>query len=223
MKRTPLIIFGLTSFSEMVAHYFEAYSDHEVVAFSAHAKFVTRPELAGRPIVPLEELTQRFSPTEVRFFAGIEYKWLNAAREEIVADLMKLGFSPASFVHPHSRIAPNASLGMHNFVMEDVTLSYRSKLGSNNIVFPGTIVGAEASVGDHNYILQRLSLSRFAEIGRNCVIGADVSINEGIKVGDWCYLRTRMNVETNVATGTTYNPLLRSPGFVVDRRVPQTA
>jgi hypothetical protein len=50
--RTKLVIFGNTAFAEIADEYFTHDSPYEVVAFTAHRKFVHEPVLRGRPVIP---------------------------------------------------------------------------------------------------------------------------------------------------------------------------
>lgn len=220
MSRKPLVVFGLTGFAEMVAHYFDHYSNYEVVAFTAHGRFCKAPEFAGRPVVPLEKLAVKFPVNEAEVFAAVEYKWLNGARAGVLKELQALGYPLASFIHPQAHVDPTAQLGRHQFIMEGVTISYKATLGEDNILFPQCLIGHQAQVGNHNFLQPGLLLNRLAVIGNHCVCSPGVTVADGVKVGDWTYLKTGQVVEADVAVGTTHHPLLRSPGYVVDRRAP---
>ncbi len=218
MSRQPLIVCGLTRFAEMVAHYFETCSEYEVVAFAAHERFVTVAEFSGRRVIPIERLTQEFAPGAVRFFAALEYKWLNAAREQVIAEVQSLGYEPATFIHPASHVCPTARLGEHCLVMEGAVLSYGSVLGDDNILFPQTFVGQAARIGSHNYLCPGVVVDRFATVDDHCYLGAGTHVIERGEVGSWCYTRPRQVIVEPIAPGTTFNPALRAPGRVVDRR-----
>lgn len=218
MKREPLVICGLTPFAGMVAHYFETLMNYEVVAFTAHERFIRAPVFEDRPIIPVEQLAGRFAATETRFFAAIEYKWLNSARVQVMEELKKLGLQPASFIHPTSSVCPTAQLGEHCFLMEGVSVGYRSTLGSNNIVHPRTHIGHHARIGSHNYLCAGTLIDRSTEVGDYCYLGPGTTVAGEGCVGDWCYTRPRQEVFAPLPRGTTFNPCLRAPGYVVDRR-----
>jgi UDP-3-O-[3-hydroxymyristoyl] glucosamine N-acyltransferase len=222
MSRQSLVICGLTPYAAMVAHYFETCSAYEVVAFTAHQRLVTAAEFQGRPVVPIQELSKRVAADTTSFYAAIEYKWLNAARAQVVAELKSLGYRPASFIHPRSHVCPTVRLGEHNLVMEAVVLSHGSELGSNNVLFPQTFVGHAARIGSHNYFCPGVLVERSARVQDHCFLGAGTFVAGSASVGHWCYTRARQEVLEPLADGTTFNPSLRAPGRVIDRRRPAT-
>ncbi len=219
MSREPIVICGITRFAETTAHYFQTDSDFEVVGFTAHERFITMKTFWDRPVVPIEQLTAKFPPAGTRFFCAIEYKWLNAAREQVIAELKALGYQPASFIHPQASVCPTVKIGEHCFVMEGSVLCYRSVIGSNNVVSPRTLLAHRAQIGSHNYLSPGVSIDRDAIVGDHCYLGSGTYVAEACKVGDWCYTRPMQEIFQAVSTGTTFNPTLRAPGRVVDRRV----
>jgi UDP-3-O-[3-hydroxymyristoyl] glucosamine N-acyltransferase len=114
-------------------------------------------------------------------------------------------------------------LGEHNLVMEAVVLSYGSELGSNNVFFPQTFVGQAARIGSHNYFSPGVLVERSASVQDHCFLGAGTFVAGSASVGHWCYTRPRQEVTEPLTDGTTFNPSLRAPGRVVDRRQPATS
>ena len=63
---SKVVIFGIGDFGRIAQLYLERDSEHDVVAFTAHGKYVDRDELNGLPIVPFEELGRQHPPDACR-------------------------------------------------------------------------------------------------------------------------------------------------------------
>ena len=58
----PVVIFGTGDFARVASVYLSQDSPHEVAAFTVHHSYITEPTLLGKPVVPFEELVDRYPP-----------------------------------------------------------------------------------------------------------------------------------------------------------------
>lgn len=217
MKR-KLVIFGNNNFAEMIAHYFAAEADREVVAFTAHEKFIAEPRIGSRPIVPFENIADAFSPDEHEFFVALEHGRQNVGRTEIAAAASTLGYKLASFVNPTARVSANAKLGEHCLVLENAVIQHGCEVGANNLIFANTFFGQSCRVGANNYFGSGFFADRFAEVGEFCVFGSQVRIAESVVVHDWAHIRAFETISESLTKPTIIHPVLRSRGHIVDKR-----
>lgn len=215
---SPLIVFGLGSFVDLVAHHFEAEGGRRVVAQSAHRRFIPAAWAGKRTLVAFEELAARFSPAEHEIFIALEHGGQNAARAEIAVAAKASGYRLASFVSPSARIAAGVDIGEHCFIMDGVVAQYGVRFGANNILHANCFFGQGSSAGDHNYFGAGCFIDRFARIGSHNVFGSQVRVREYLEVADWNSIKAFQTVEASLAQPTLIDAALRAPGFVVDRR-----
>jgi hypothetical protein len=95
---TKLVIFGDGLFAEIACQYFTHDSPYEVVAFSVEGEHQQHSELQGLPVVPFEELEQRFAPEDHNFHAAVTYSQLNRLRARISGEAKERGYALASYV-----------------------------------------------------------------------------------------------------------------------------
>ena len=62
MSAKPVVIFGTGDFARVASVYLAKDSPHEVAAFTVHRQYLTEPTLLGKPVVPFEELLDRYPP-----------------------------------------------------------------------------------------------------------------------------------------------------------------
>jgi hypothetical protein len=79
-KGERLILIGTGAFAQVAYEYFTHDSPYEVVGFAVEKDFIDEREIFGLPVVPFEEVTEHFAPSEHHFFVAITYYGLNRAR-----------------------------------------------------------------------------------------------------------------------------------------------
>ena len=124
--------------------------------------------------------------------------------------------SPLAYVDPEARIGENCEIGPFCFVdrgvvigannklMNSVTLLYGTRMGSGNVLFPGTVVGAipqdlkfrgedtTAQIGDNNTIRENVTINRGTAAKGQTVVGNGNLIMEGahiahdVQLGNGC-------------------------------------
>ena len=217
MKR-KLVIFGNNSFAEMVAHYFEEQADREVVAFTAHEKFISDSRLGSRPLLPFENITAEFAPADHEFFVALEHGRQNVGRAEVAAEAAALGYQLASFVSPAAHVSSQVRLGEHCLILENAVIQWGTEIGANNLVFANSFFGQSCRVGPNNYFGSGFFADRFAQIGKFSVFGSQVRIAESVVIHDWAHIRAFETLTESLTVPTIIHPVLRTRGQIVDKR-----
>jgi|GEM_PF-5612317 len=217
MKR-KLIIFGNNGFAEMVAHYFEAEAQREVVAFTVHERFIATSRFGSRPLVSFESLSSEFDPAAHDLFVALEHGRQNVGRAEVIEAARTMGFRLASFISRAARISAHAKIGEHCLVLENAIIQYGVEIGPNNLVSANSFFGQSCTVGANNYFGNGFFADRHVRIGSFGVFGSQVRIGEGLAVHDWANLQPFETVRESIRVPTIIHPILRAPGQVIDRR-----
>jgi UDP-3-O-[3-hydroxymyristoyl] glucosamine N-acyltransferase len=214
-----LIIFGNNAFAEMVAHYFEDEAQREVVAFTAHERFLGPAQQPGaKPLIPFEKIADEFAPAEHEIFVALEHGRQNAGRADVIAEAKAKGFEPASFISPAARVSSNARIGEHCLVLEGAVIQHGAVLGDNNLIFANSFFGQSCTVGAHNYFGSAFFADRYARIGSFSVFGSQTRIGEAVTVHDWTQFPAFETVRESLTQPTLIHPVLRTPGRIIDRR-----
>jgi sugar O-acyltransferase (sialic acid O-acetyltransferase NeuD family) len=182
-KGHRLVIIGDTAFAEIAFEYFSSESPFEVVGFSVESAYFKRTELFGLPVVPFEELDQRFVPAEHHFFAATVYTQLNRLRTRLYRAAKQKGFRPASFVSPHAFVWRNVELGEHCFVFENNVLQPFVRIGNNVVLWSGNHIGHHSVVHDNVFVASHAVISGYCEVGENSFIGVNATIANNVRVG----------------------------------------
>jgi len=187
-KRARLILIGDSAFAEVAYEYFTHDSPYEVVAFAVERAFLKRESLLGLPVVPFEEIVERYPPQEHSFFAALVYNAGNTVRRRLYEAAKEKGYQAASYVSSRAFVWRNARLGEHCFVFENNVVQPFVTLGTNVILWSGNHIGHHSSVGDHCFVSSHVVVSGFVTIGESCFLGVNSTIANNTTVGKRCTL-----------------------------------
>lgn len=183
-----VVIVGTGENAAIALEYFRHDTPHEVVAFSAEAKFLTSNVYHHLPVVPLEELADAYPTATNRVFVAVSYVRLNHVRRRLYDAVKSAGFSCISYVSSHAAIARNVRIGENTFVQEHVALQYGAAIGDNAYLGSGMCLGYRSVVEADCYSSAHATVGDFCTIGRRSFIGAGSCVTDGCKVAEDCII-----------------------------------
>jgi len=165
----------------LVTDYFATGSDFDVIAYTAHARFITTDRFEGRPVVPFESVERAYPPAEHALFVAISYAQGNRVRRQAYLDAKAKGYRLASWISPHARWASAPAHGDNVFIAES-TFQPRARVGNNVFVFSNNLIGHDSVVGDHCFISSGVTISGNVTVGEACFFGVNSCTRENITV-----------------------------------------
>jgi sugar O-acyltransferase (sialic acid O-acetyltransferase NeuD family) len=183
MPRRKLIIVGDSAFAEVAREYFDAESDHEVVAFAVEQPFLRRESLHGLPVLPFETLSQARAPADHDVYVAVVYTQLNRLRARLAAQAKAQGFALASFVSPRAQVWRNATLGEHCFVFEHNTVQPFVQIGANVVLWSGNHIGHHSVIEDHCFVSSQVVISGFCRVGAYSFLGVNATLANNVSLG----------------------------------------
>ena len=202
MKQRKLVIIGDSAFAEIAYEYFTHDSPYEVVAFAVERQYLTKGELFGLPVIPLDELPQRYPAADHDFYAALVYTQMNRLRTRLYQSVKAMGYAPASYVSSRAFVWRNVKLGEHCFIFEDNTVQPFVTIGDNVVLWSGNHIGHHSTVGDHCFIASHVVVSGFCNVGRSCFIGVNATFGNNLDVGDDCLIGAGALIARNVPENT---------------------
>lgn len=183
MARRKLVIVGDSAFAEVAREYFDAESDHQVVAFAVEQPFLKRESLHSLPVVPFETLAQQFAPADHDVYVAVVYTQLNRLRARLAAQAREQGFRLASFVSPRAQVWRNATLGEHCFVFEHNTVQPFVRIGGNVVLWSGNHIGHHSVIEDHCFVSSQVVVSGFCRVGAYSFLGVNSTLANNVTLG----------------------------------------
>jgi sugar O-acyltransferase (sialic acid O-acetyltransferase NeuD family) len=181
-----LVVFGDRQIAEVCAFYFEHDSDYELVAFTVDGAFLQQDRLGGKPVVPFEELGDRFPAADHDVFVAMSYAGMNKLRAAKTLAVEAAGYTLARYVSTKAYTWPGLAVGKNSFVMEANVIQPFAAIGDDTILWSGNHIGHHSRIGDHCFIASHVVISGNVEIGDHCFLGVNATIRDGVKVAPRC-------------------------------------
>jgi sugar O-acyltransferase (sialic acid O-acetyltransferase NeuD family) len=186
--KKPLVIFGLGDIAQLANFYFSTDSNYEIVAFTVDVAYMTATQFCGLPVVPFEELANRYAPGEYEIFLALSYSDINRVRREKYLAAKAMGYRIASYVSSHATVLNDGHIGENCFILEDNTIQPFVKIGNNVTLWSGNHIGHHSTIHDHCFIASHVVVSGGVEIGESCFVGVNATLRDHIKIGDKCVI-----------------------------------
>lgn len=186
--KNPLIIFGAGDIAQLAHYYFSADSNYEVVAFTVDEAYINETKFCGLPVVPFEEIANRYSRDTHEMFVALSYSKLNQIRKEKYLAAKVLGYRLASYVSSHAAVLNAGKIGENCFILEDNTIQPFVTIGNNVTLWSGNHIGHHSTIHDHCFIASHVVISGGVEINESSFIGVNATLRDHIKVGEKCVI-----------------------------------
>ena len=201
---SKVVLFGNARFAETNHFYLSHDSPHEVVAFTVDRAHIQQDELRGCPVVPFEEITQRYPPEEYLMAVPLGLKRVNQLRAEKFQQAQAKGYRFVTYVSSRAVTWPESTLGENCFVYENVVMKPFARLGRDVIVETGSVVGHHTEIQDHCFLGPHSVVLGECTIEPYCIIGANAVVREGVRVASGCIIGAEALITRDTRPGGVY-------------------
>ncbi len=209
-----IVIVGAGEQAEIACEYFTHDSPHEVAGFAVEAEFLDAEELFGLPVVPFEEIAERYPPESFSAFVAVSSTKLNRVRMRLYEEVKARGYRCESYVSSHAFVWRDVEIGENSFIFENNVLQYGVTVGDNVILWSGNHVGHQTAIEDHCFVSSHVVISGFCTIGRASFLGVNSCFADKTKVGEDCVVGAGAVVVRDTEPGRVY---VGNPAKPLDR------
>lgn len=193
-----LIIFGKGELAELAHFYFTHDSNYKVCAFTLDRDYMNTESYLNLPVVPFDEIEERYPAHEYELFIAIGYSKLNQNRKTKYEEAKAKKYHLASYVSSKSSSWPGLEVGENTFIMEDNTIMPFCKIGNNVLVWVNSILAHHMVIKDHVTITSHCAIGGNVIIEEQAFIGLNASLRNNITVGKGAVIGTSANVVKDV-------------------------
>lgn len=178
---------------------------HEVVAFLDHAVTGPHPSSDAPVVADVAGVDAEA--------AVIAIGDAGARREQYRA--VEGSFAVPSLVHPLASVSPLAVIGAGSQVMQFVTVSAGTSIGTATILNVGCFVAHDARVGEFVHVAPGCRVSGGCTVGDGTLLGANSVLLPGVSVGRGCVIGAGAIVTRDMPDGVV---CVGAPARVVRER-----
>jgi len=199
-----VVIFGTGDFAQVAHFYLTMDSSYEVVAFTVDKKFLNETELFGLPVVPFEDIEEKYPVDKFKMFVAIAYSNGNKSRADKYYDAKSKGYELITYVNSRAVHWGDTTIGDNCFIFENQTIQPFVTIGNNVIIWSGNHIGHHSEIGDHCFITSHVVISGRAKIEPYCFLGVNSTIINGITVAKDCTIGAASCVVKNTDENGVY-------------------
>ena len=180
-KKKNLIIYGDSSYAELLAHYFQTDSEYQVVAYCVDEAYRTRKEIDGRPVVALEKIEEHFSSEEHHIFAAIGYKSVRT-HKRLFEKIAALSYPVASYISTQAIVDSHCKIGINCLILPGVILEPDTVIEENCFINSGATVCHHALIKAHSVLAAGSLIGGYTTVGESSLIGFHATVAELVQV-----------------------------------------
>lgn len=177
-----IVIFGTGDIGRLANVYFDRDSEYQVVAFTVDRAYMQDETFEGRPVVPFEEVRDRFPPSRYAMFVAMSYTRMNQVRSEKYDAAKRIGYELVSYVSSRCTYLSDYPPGDNCFILEDNTIQPFARIGSDVTLWSGNHIGHDSVIGDHCFITSHVVVSGNTTIGDHCFVGVNATLRNSITI-----------------------------------------
>jgi len=181
-----LIIVGIGETAELATDYFTHDSCYEICAYAAERGYLEKklPEKSflGCPVLPIENIKDKYPPSEYEAFVAMAYGHLNHDRAEMYEKIKKIGYRLASYVSSYAFVASETHVGENCFILENNVIQRNVRIGNNVILWSGNHIGHRTVIENHVFLSSHVAVSGFCHIGEYSFLGINSCLGDGVTV-----------------------------------------
>jgi len=175
-----LILFGNGSVAQNHCHLLTLDSDYEVVAFSVDRAYLHEDSLMGRPVVPWDEIRDRYPPDTHKLHIAVGYVQMNRLRAQRFAEARALGYRLASYVSSKAVTWEGLEIGENCWIGAGSLIGAFVRLGDNVSLASGVNLGHHTVIEDHCFLASGVVISGNVTVGPYCILGANVTVRDRV-------------------------------------------
>jgi sugar O-acyltransferase (sialic acid O-acetyltransferase NeuD family) len=188
LKTQQIIVFGAGEIAELADFYFTHDSAYEVAGFTVDGAYLEQTEFRGRPVLPFEQISEKFAPERYGFFVAVSYAKINAVRAEKVAAARAKGYRLVSYLSSRATVFPGFEPKENCFILEDNTIQPFASVGANVTLWSGNHIGHHSIIEDDVFLASQVVVSGGVRIGTGSFVGVNVTIRDHVTIGKRCVL-----------------------------------
>lgn len=182
-KYKKLILFGTGDLAKIACEYFTRDTNYKVVAFTVDREYLKEETLMGLPVIPFNEVNDKYPPAVHEMHVCIVYDNLNRNRAVKCKEAKFKGYTLASYISPHAFVAPTALIGEHVFIFENNVIQDFVEIGDRVIMWSGNHVGHSSKIGNDVFISSHVVVSGHCFVDSNVFIGVNSTLANNTIIG----------------------------------------
>lgn len=208
---SKIVVFGAGKIADVAYYYLTNDSPHKIAAFTVDSVYLTKEEMFSRPVVPFEDVQDKYPPDDFKMFIAVGYQNLNKFRAQKYGESKAKGYELISYISSQAPNFGGVEIGDNCFILENAVIQPCSKVGNNVFIWSNNHIGHHAAVEDHCFIAGHVIIGGSTTIEPYCFIGVNATIGHEITIGR----------ESFIGAGVLITKTLKPKGVYITQDTPR--
>ncbi|HEY8034399.1 MAG TPA: acetyltransferase [Methylobacter sp.] len=200
----PVVIFGNGTFASLAWYCLTHDSPWQVKAFTVDRAYLQNPTHEGLPVVPFEDLSSLYAPSEVRLLIPLGYAQINGLRRERYLQAKALGYDFISYISSRASIWPDLQVGENCLIYEHAIIQPFARLGDNVIIRSGAHISHHCVVSSHTFVAAGACFGGNATTAEQAFVGLGSVLRDGVHLAERSFIGAGAVVVSNTEADGVY-------------------
>jgi len=184
----PLVLYGAGKIAEVLLFFFRTNSQREVIACTTEKDFLPNGTWSDLPTVPFESLLKTHPPEKYDLFVALGYQDQNRLRSQICNKARAMGYTLPTYIHPASGVPGDFEYGDNCFIMNNVMIHPKVRIGNNVFIWSGAMVGHHSFIDDNCWLTSCCNISGSVLVGKNTFLAVNSTVGNSVRIGERCFI-----------------------------------
>lgn len=180
----PLVIVGNGQMAELFYSNFTHLTDYVVAGFAVDRNYIKTPLLLGLPLVPLEEIVERFPPETFDAFVAIGAVRNNLVRAARFLELRQKAYRFANYISPRAEVSADARIGENVSIGHFCVIGPWAKIEDNVLIGSSSVIGHHCHVQSHAFLPAHVVMAGSVVVGERAFVGTGATIRDNVSIGE---------------------------------------
>lgn len=183
-----LVLFGNGAVASTLHYHFSRETEYRITAFAVDRPFIREPTLHGLPVVPWDEVAQRYPATEHSMMIAIGFVQANRLRAQRCLEAKRMGYRLASYVSPNASVWDGFTVGENCRIGANAMIQPYVSVGDNVSIGSGTLIGHHSTIKAHCHLSASVQIAGYVTVESYCYIGINATIRNKVRIAPACII-----------------------------------
>jgi len=175
-----LIIYGNGRIARIIYQFLKNHFD--VTAFTVDEKLIEENSIEGLPLIPFEDIQEKYSADSYKMLIAVGYIQLNALRAQKYQEAKLKGYSFINYIHPSVELHDSVKLGENNVILDHATIHPYARIGNSNIVWSNAVIAHGCTVENNCWITSGVTVAGDSTVRSNTFLGVNATVGHNITI-----------------------------------------
>lgn len=197
-----VVLYGAGPYGKLFFREADRYGAIDIVGFTVDSEFLKSERECGLPVVPFEEVTGIYPPTQYDMLVLCGYTVMRN-RARMYNKAKEKGYRLANYISPHAVLDNEIKMGDNNIIMANSFVGFDGMMGNDNIIRQNVSIGHGFVMEDHSVISTSCKLGAGCHFEDLVFMGIGVSGREHVRYGRESLIGVGSNVVGDVEPYST--------------------